>query len=56
MYVRASIGTLSRESRVVVVRAINCVIAVANTMCHVVKNRAKGAIVSVHAVVSLSPN
>lgn len=41
MYVRESIGTLSRESRVVVVRAINCVIAVAKTMCHVVKNRAR---------------
>jgi hypothetical protein len=33
-------GTLWRESRMVVKRARIWVIAVANTMCHVVKNKA----------------
>ncbi len=33
-------GTLSLESRVEVNRAMSCVMMVANTMCHVVKNKA----------------
>lgn len=41
MYVFVFMGTLWRESRVVVNLAISCVIKVANAMCHVVKNKAE---------------
>ena len=34
-------GTLCRESSVVVIRAISCVMIVANNRCHVVKNKAE---------------
>ena len=37
---RIFMGTLCRESSVVVIRAISCVMMVAKTRCHVVKNKA----------------
>jgi hypothetical protein len=40
MYVLVFMGTLWRESSVVVNLAISCVIKVAKAMCHVVKNNA----------------
>ena len=38
---RIFMGTLRRESSAVVIRAISCVRMVANTRCHVVKNKAE---------------
>lgn len=47
MYVRVVIGTLWRESRVLVKRAMYWVMIVPKTWCHVVKKRAVIAKVSI---------